>query len=476
MDVFLDPNTGGRKTEALFEQLRDAIVSGRLRHGDRLPPTRALAEELEVSRTTITTVYGRLVAEGYLSGRTGAGSTVSYRRGDDPATPARPTALAAPNLGLLDTNRWSLGGFDAVVPRFDLRSGRPDPALFPLVEWRRATTDALHTPPTGYMAPAGRPELRRALSQWVRRSRAVDAEPDQIVVTAGAQQGIDVIARLLLRPGDVVAVEDPGYPPVRSLLLSLGATVAAVPVDDDGLVVEAIPPEARLVYVTPSHQSPTGTVLSLERRRALLDLADRADLAIVEDDYDSEYRHEDRPLEPLHRLDRSGRVIYVGTFSKTLAPSLRLGFLVLPASLVADATTLRSLMDWQPPDVSQQALHRFITDGALERHLRRTRRRYRERHAMVAEFTNTARDDGLVAEAHHHLAGLHTSVHLPPGVREADVRGRAAEAGVALGDYGQCWQRDDHPEGLIIGFGAVGTDDLPAALDHLRRALVHAVG
>ncbi len=476
MDVFLDPAIGRNKSEALFEQLREAIVSGRLHHGDRLPATRVLAAELGVARSTITTVYGRLVAEGYVEGRAGGGSSVSYRRAGASESPTRPTTLSAPNLGLLDTTRWSLGGFDAAPPAFDLRSGRPDPAFFPLLEWRRAMSDALHVAPTGYMEPAGRADLRRALAHWVQRSRAVDADPDQVMVTAGAQQGVDVIARLLLRPGDVVAVEDPGYPPVRSLFLALGAAVVPVPVDRDGLVVDRIPDDARLVYVTPSHQSPTGAVMSLDRRRALLDLAERRDLVIVEDDYDSEYRHEDRPLEPLHRLDRNGRVVYVGTFSKTLAPSLRLGFLVLPTALVHDATTLRSLMDWQPPDASQRALHRFVTDGALDRHLRRTRRRYRERHALVAAFCHDAAEQGLVAEAHHHVAGLHTTVHLPQGVAEAAVRARAGHDGVALGDYGQCWQAEDHPEGLIIGFGAVTTADLPEALRRVDSALRHAAG
>lgn len=202
-------------------------------------------------------------------------------------------------------------------------------------------TTALQTAPGGYGHPAGIPALRRAIAHWVGRSRAVEATADQVIITAGAQQCIDLVTRVLVRPGAVVAVEDPG--------------------------------EACMVYTTPSHQSPTGVTMSMARRRELLRFAEDHDVAIIEDDYDSEYRHSDRPLEPLHRLDAHGRVIYVGTFSKTLSPSLRLGFIVLPQSLVSHAIALRSLIDWQPPVTLQATLLRFIVDGRLDRYLRRTR-------------------------------------------------------------------------------------------------------
>ena len=228
MDVFLDPSASG-KADALYEQFRDGIVSGRLAEGDRLPTSRALAAELGVSRNTVTTVYRRLVAEGFVDGRGSAGSFVSatavgsLRR--DRGT-RRPSALSSSNPGVLDASTWSLGGFDSVEPIFDLRTGRPDPRLFPLREWRRAVDGALYAPPTGYGHPAGLPTLRLAVAGWIARSRGVEADADQVLITAGAQQAIDLIARLMLQPGDMVAVEDPGYPPVASLLQSLGARVA----------------------------------------------------------------------------------------------------------------------------------------------------------------------------------------------------------------------------------------------------------
>ena len=471
MDLFLDPTLTGAKTSGLFEQLRHAIVSGRLAAGDRLPPTREVASQLGVSRNTVTTVYGRLAAEGYIEGRAGAGSYVSPGVSSGTRSHPQPAALEPIIRATSSTVQWSLGGFDETPPRFDLRTGRPDPALFPLVEWRRCMTTAMQTAPGGYGNPAGLPSLRRAIAHWIGRSRAVEATADQIIVTAGAQQGIDLITRLLVSPGQAVAVEDPGYLPVAALLEASGTEVLPVPVDSHGIVVDQIPTRARMVYTTPSHQSPTGVTMSLARRHELLRFAEQHNVAIIEDDYDSEYRHADRPLEPLHRLDRHGRVIYVGTFSKTLSPSLRLGFIVLPQSLVAPATALRSLIDWQPPATLQATLLRFIVDGHLDRHLRRTRKIYSERHQIVTDFVREAVDAGLLIAPDPSFAGLHVTVLLPTGIDETTVREAARVHGIALGNLARCWQQPDPPAGLIIGFGAIPTTDLPDALAKLRQVL-----
>ena len=256
-------------------------------------------------------------------------------------------------------------------------------------------------------------------------SRSVAATAEQIVVTSGAQQAIDLVARILVTPGQSVAVEEPGYPPVTRLLSSVGLKVEPVPVDAEGIIVDQIPARARLVYTTPSHQYPTGVTMSRTRRHQLLDFADRHGTAIIEDDDDSEYCHADRPLEPLHRLDRSGRVIYVATFSKTLAPSLRLGFAVLPPSLVDAVVGLRSVVDWQPPAVSQIALGRFIADGHLRRHLRRTRKTYQQRHRILTEFVHHATTLNRLEHSPPNLAGLHVTARLPDDANEAEVRTRA---------------------------------------------------
>jgi GntR family transcriptional regulator/MocR family aminotransferase len=471
MDLFLDPTLTGAKTSELFEQLREAIVSGRLAAGDRLPPTREVAGQLAVSRNTVTTVYGRLAAEGYIEGRAGAGSYVSPGLSSARRSLQQPAALEPVVRATSSTVQWALGGFDETPPTFDLRTGRPDPSLFPLAEWRRCMTTAMQTPPGGYVNPAGLPALRRALAQWVGRSRAVEATADQIIITSGAQQGIDLVTRLLVAPGQAVAVEDPGYPPVAALLAASGVEVLPVPVDSHGIVVDQIPTRARLVYTTPSHQAPMGVTMSMTRRRELLHFAEHHNVGIIEDDYDSEYRHADRPLEPLHRLDRHGRVIYVGTFSKTLSPSLRLGFIVLPQSLAAPATALRSLIDWQPPSTLQTTLLRFIVDGHLDRYLRRTRKIYSERHSIVIDFVRGAVDAGLLLAPDPSYAGLHVTALLPPGSDETTIREAARIDGIALGNFAQCWQRPNAPAGLIIGFGATPTGDLPDALSALRRVL-----
>lgn len=473
MDLFLDTDTERGTTEALFTQLRDGIVAGRFQPGDRLPASRELAGRLGISRHTVTTVYGRLVAEGFLEGRAGGGTYVGeVTRSKSRAR--RPAAISPRRLVELE-QAPAVGWRGEQPPTFDLRPATPDPRLFPLVAWRRCVTSALQVAPPGYGDPAGLPELRRALARWVGRSRSVVADPEQVIITAGTQQAIDLVVRLLVAPGDVVAVEDPGYAPVRRLCAFVGAKVVPVPVDAHGIVVEAIPHRARLVYTTPSHQSPTGATMSLDRRRALLEFAERHGVAIIEDDYDSEYRYDERPLEPLHALDRSGRVIYLGTFSKTLSPSLRLGFAVLPGGLAEASVDLRELLDWQPSVLNQQALARFIVDGDLDRHLRRARKVYRPRHQLVTSFVAGQAARGRLIEIAENHAGLHVTVHLPNDVDENAVREGGLERGLALGDYRSYWGDPARaPAGLVIGYGCIDTERIPAALDALDAALTSA--
>jgi GntR family transcriptional regulator/MocR family aminotransferase len=473
MDLFLDPDAKRTATRELFEQLREAIVAGRLAPGDRLPPSRDVAAQLGVSRHTVTTVYGRLAAEGFVAGRAGGGTFVN-QVGSRSVGRQRQLVALRPVERLMSPEVWLAGEPTDTPARYDLRAGTPDPALFPLVAWRRCTTTAHQTRPAGYGGPAGLDSLRRAIAHWVGKSRAVDATAEQVVVTAGAQQAIDLVTRVLVRAGEIVAVEDPGYPPVRRLCAALGAVVAPVRVDAHGMVVDEIPHRARAVYATPSHQSPSGATMSLQRRRALLAFAERHDVAVIEDDYDSEYRHVDRPLEPLYRLDRSGRVIYVGTFSKTLSPSLRLGFAVLPESLVAATLNLRRLVGGQPGDAAQSTLLRFIVDGELDRHLRRTRKIYSERHALVTEFVRDAAARGHLLDTVPNNAGLHVTALLPDGIGEEVVRNACRARGVAVGTFDECWSRPDPPAGVILGFGAIATRDLPPALAVVGDVLAEA--
>ncbi len=462
MDLYLGADDRRRGlARAIYEQLRAAIAEGRVRHGDRLPPSRELARQLAVSRHTVTTAYGLLVAEGFLTGASGAGTRVAL----PPAAPSR--KRAAPDRSPADLSPLPA----QAPPRFDLRLGVPDPDLFPADEWRGHVRRALRDAPAAqYGDPAGDPMLRAAIAEWIHRSRGVAADARRTVVTAGAQQAFDLLLGVLVRPGDVVAVEDPGYLPFHKLAVARGAKLVPVPVDGEGLVVSALPDRAQLVYVTPSHQFPLGTVLSLRRRRELLAWARAARAHVIEDDYDSEFRFSDRPLEPLARLDDGGRVIYVGSFSKSLRPSLRAGFLVAPDELVAPLAGLRQIMDWCSPVFLQKALAALLADGTMDRHLRRARRVYRVRHQLLVDwFSGPGRRLGRLVPGD---AGLHVAVELSPEIDGANLVTRARARGVALDDLAT-YSIDAGPCGLALGYGSAPPDvlvgALPILLDALRR-------
>ena len=466
MDLFLDPETGKPLTTQLYEQLRHAITGGRLLPGDQLVPSRQLAGELGVSRQTVTTAYSRLVAEGYAEGHAGGGSVVASA---SPAAPkgAGPAAALRPNPRF---EGWS--PYFRPPPygcRFDLRPGLPDPALFPAALWRRRVSAAIATEHSLYGDPAGKIRLRRAIAGWVARSRSVAAEEDTVVITCGAQHAINLVARVLIEPGDCVAVEDPGYVPAVRLFGALGARVVGVPVDDQGLIVDLLPPSARIVYVTPSHQYPLGMTMSMPRRRALLRWAERYDAAVIEDDYDTEFRYVDRPLEPLQALDADGRVVYIGSFSKTFSPSVRLGFAVVPQPLAEPIAALRQLIDWHPPIAMQTALAGFIDDGLLDKHIRRSRRVYAERYHILTEALSGPLADQLTTRTPN--AGLHVAAVLRGGLCEKEVLRAAARHGIVTSGLHDCFHTGPAQSGLLIGFGAVGSTGLPAALRTLGRVL-----
>ncbi|ANN18925.1 GntR family transcriptional regulator [Amycolatopsis orientalis] len=453
----------------IYRQLRDGILDGRLRAGERLPPTRELARELDVSRNTVAVAYERLTAEGFLNGHVGRGTFVSA----DPV--ARADRAAPAGAGVRPAARWrSLPpplGADRSVPAFDFRVGVPDPALFPLRTWRRLVSQALRPslpPRSGYADPAGLETLRVAIARHIGAARSVRASGEDVLVTQGAQQALDLIGRVLIEPGTSVAVEDPGYPPAARLFASLGARVVKVPVDAEGLDVTALPRGIRLIYTTPSHQFPLGTAMSLARRTALLAWAERNDAVIVEDDYDSEYRFSDRPLEPLQSLDHHGRVLYVGSFSKTLLPLLRLGFLVAPASLRPALRQAKQLMDWHGDLVTQSAMASFIDEGLLARHVRKATREYAVRRDRILAFVRDELRD--VLEIVPSSAGLHLCAPVAPHatVTVDGAIAAAARAGVAvesLATYGGT------RGGLVIGYGLVGPDRLDEGLSRLGESV-----
>lgn len=319
-----------------------------------------------------------------------------------------------------------------------------------------------------YEEPAGRQDLRAAIAHHIGISRGVVASADDIIVTNGTQQALDVLARVLLAPGDGIAVEDPSYGPPRKLFKALGIRVVGVPVDRQGLVVDALPQGVRAVYVTPSHQFPLSVTMTLPRRQELLAWAERNDAAIIEDDYDSEFRFGGRPLEPLQTLDAQGRVVYVGSFSKSMLPTLRLGFLVAPPSLQEALHKAKFVSDWHSSTPMQAALARFIEDGAFARHVRRATATYRKRHEAIANALST--DFADLLELVPSTTGLHLTA-LAKGMsadRISAVAGRAAERGVAVQILSNFAVSAPPRAGLMLGYGAISTDRIGEGLSLLR--------
>lgn len=457
-----------------YRQIRRAIIDGRLRPGELLPPTRELAHRLSVARSTVTVAYDRLAGEGFVSFRVGAGTFVNEHIAPLPDK-TKGRLADGPLRPLPIWNSIPLSTAFGAAAQFDFRTGLPDASLFPHDRWRRLLSHQLRSEAVGegvYGDPAGYWGLREAIARHIGVARGVEASADEVTVVSGTQQALDVVARTLLKPGDQVAVEDPGYHLIRWLFESIGVRVSGVPVDQHGIVVDALPRHARLVYVTPSHQYPLGVSMALSRRRALLEWAERNDAAIVEDDYDSEFRFEARPIEPLQTLDNSGRVVYVGSFSKTMLPTLRLGFVVAPPSIRAAVHRAKQVVDWHTSLPLQMALARFIADGGFARHVRKMRNIYRVRHEMITK--------GLTNEFADHLqivpstVGLHVAaVARNATVDEVDaVARRASDAGVQVQTLSRFAVQAPAKTGLVLGYGAISAANIEEGLRQLRNCFV----
>jgi GntR family transcriptional regulator/MocR family aminotransferase len=458
----------------IYRQMRRAIVDGRLRPGDPLPPSRELARRLSVARTTVTVAYDRLASEGFVSSRVGAGTFVNEHGAPSPHETKR-RLVDGPLRPLPIWDSIPLSTAFAAPAQFDFRTGLPDASLFPHDRWRRLLSRQLRSEIVRegvYGDPAGHQGLREAIARHIGVARGVEASADDVIVVSGTQQALDVVARTVLRPGERVAVEDPGYHLVRWLFESLGVRVSGVPVDQHGLIVEALPRNAQLVYVTPSHHYPTGVSMSLSRRRALLAWAEQNDAAIVEDDYDSEFRFEARPIEPLQTLDNTGRVIYVGSFSKTMLPTLRLGFVVTPPSIRAAVQRAKQVTDWHTSLPLQMALARFIDDGGFARHIRKMRGIYRVRHEMITNsLTNEFADHLQVVPS---TVGLHVAaLARTASVDEiSSVARRASDVGVQVQTLSRFAVQPPAKAGLVLGYGAISAANIEEGLRRLRLCFV----
>jgi GntR family transcriptional regulator/MocR family aminotransferase len=477
----LDPASRTPLHRQLYEGLREAILSGRVRAGTRFPATRALAADLAISRTTVLTAFAQLLAEGYLEARVGSGTWVAGTLPDDllkaRARPRAPLPATRVRVRLSRRSRmesWLGAATSGGVAR-PLRPGIPalDGATLEAwarlasKHWRRASRSMLeYGDPTGY-----RP-LREAIAGYLGIARAVRCTGDQVIVVGGSQQALYLCAQMLLDPGDPAWIEEPGYPGAHAALRSAGARLVPVPVDGQGLVIAAKAARGRtprLIYVTPSHQCPIGVTMTVSRRLELLQWAGRAGAWILEDDYDSEFRYSSRPLASLQSLDTERRVIYVGSFSKSLFPSLRIGFVVAPAPLVEPFRRGRAAMDRQSPTLDQVVLAEFMTEGHFERHLRRMRALYSERRQVLIEAAK--RELHGILDLASSDAGIHTVGWLGPGVDDRLSADAARAHGVEVLPLSAFCLEPPWRGGLVLGYGAYDGAEIRAGVKGLARAL-----
>ena len=440
------PDGASGRGRAVESALRRAIRDGQLAPGLRLPSSRDLAAQLGVARGTVTAAYGQLTAEGYLTAKRGSGTAVATTlAAPAPVPPPAPTA-----------RQW----------RYDLRPGLPALSEFPRAEWVAATRAALAELPDealGYPDPAGLPELRTELAAYLGRVRAVTATADDVVITHGGAEALSMLTAVLRTHGhDAIGMEDPGHPGQANLLREHGLRPVPVPVDCDGLVVSALPSSVRAVVVTAAHQFPLGTTLHPARRHALLAWAREHDGVIIEDDYDAEHRYDRPALRAMQAMDPN-HVAYLGSVSKTLAPALRLGWLVLPTALRANIVSRKQLTDLGCSPLPQAAFARLLRGGGYDRHLRRTRAAYRRRRdallAAVAEHLPAWQPIGVAA-------GLHVVLRLPAGTDDSVVSQRLDDVGIHAPALSGYTQLGTYP-GLVIGYAATSPDRLRAAVKEI---------
>ncbi len=474
--------------QALYAHMRAAILSGELKDGMKIPSTRTLADELNISRNTVLNAYRQLLAEGYLESREGSGTFVAHVLPDllltaphpDWRTPktVRLSRAASPQPLFSECAKAQIA---IAQPPSEGKLPRPfvpeAPALdaFPYQLWSRLVVRQARRMPVNtfvYQSSAGYRPLREAIAAHVAVSRQVHCVPDQVMIVPGSQGALDLAARMLIDAGDPVWMEDPGYPGVHGAFLGAGAHIVPIPVDDEGLVVDIgmeRAPEARLVYLTPSHQFPLGVTMSLPRRLSLLDWAKRANAYILEDDYDSEFRFAARPLATLQGLDDAERVIYIGTFSKVLFPSIRIGYMILPPPLVDAALKVRRLIDIHSPMLEQAVLADFMVEGHFRRHLRRMRTLYAERRSVLLEASRE-----LPLEIDSPEAGIHCVGWLPEGTDDLKLVNKAADYDLNLTPISSFSIEPLPRKGLLLGYGGFAPREIKAGVRRLG-ALLHSM-
>ena len=481
--IVVDRGASAPLHRQIYDGFRTAILRGDLRPGQRVPSSRELAGELRVSRFPALNAYAQLLAEGYFESRVGAGTFVSVSLPEQQLAAHRPSTsspVAETPSGARSVARRSLlypdfktspalrgwGAFGVHQPAFD---------QFPFPIWsslvarhsRNPHVNAIH-----HVDPRGSERFRIAIGDYLRTARGVQCDPGQIMIVSGSQQALDITARVLMDPGNPVWVEEPGYRLERAALTAAGCRLVPVPVDNEGIDVAAgIRPSrhARAAFVTPSHHYPLGSTMSASRRLQLLNWAQSSGAWIVEDDYDSEYRYDSQPIASLHGLDVDARVIYIGTFSKVLFPSLRLGYIVIPPDLVERFVAVRHVMDIFPPYLFQEVLADFLVEGHFARHIRRMRHVYGERRSALVDSLREEFTDML--QIHGAQAGMHLAVTLPEGMNDVEIARRAAGERLWLWPLSPSYMGGSPRHGFVLGFGSVPKDHTPRAVRLLRTII-----
>lgn len=473
LELSLDlPPKGSRAIIAgLTRQLKAAILDGRLKAGLRLPASRLLAQSLSVSRNTVVAAYDLLLNDGYLVARSGAGTFVA---GNLTSRAPAKSINAGADTRLAPYWRHPPVDTPNIPPLvFDFRMGLPETRHFPFPLWRRLearSLRALSRETPDYFSTEGRAPLREAISRHVSMSRAVACAPEDIIVTTGSQQAFDLIARCLVEPKrSVVALEEPGYPPVRAAFAAAGATLSAVEVDDEGLRVDRLPKETRIIAVTPSHQFPLGVAMSMARRAELIAFARRQRAVIIEDDYDSDFRFSSRPLDALKTLDSEGAVFYVGTFSKSLFPALRLGYIIAPPWARQALIAAKHLSDTYTSPVAQDTLAHFMSEGHLGRHIRKMRKVYKERRDALGRAIERHCKErlSLIPSA----AGLHLAARLVPAFRADAIAAKAIRQGIGLQPLQRYATVKPPPNGFAFGYGLIAAHQIDEAVGRLARLI-----
>lgn len=479
----LDSRSATRLYRQLYERIRQAILCGNLAPGAKLPSTRALSEQLGTARNTVLSAYEQLLAEGYLTGQLGSGTYVSQSLPEQslqavspPKSPRAPVA----EIPALSRRGTSLVEIPSNMGRSQespcaFRHGLHAVDAFPFELWGRLSARIWRHRASQLLAygdAAGYRPLREAIAAYLGTSRGVRCHPDQVIVVSGSKQAIDLTARLLLDPGDAVWMEDPGYPGARGAFLAAGASVVPVPVNSEGFDLSyaiATSEKFHMAYVTPARQYPLGMTMSMARRLALLDWANQSKAWILEDDYDSEYRYAGRPLAALQGIDSHDRVIYVGTFSKVLFPSLRLGYLVVPRSLAESFIRARSLTDSHSPTLVQAVLAEFLSEGHFERHLRRMRHLYAERQQVFQRAAS--RELSGLLEIEPSDAGMHLIGWLPNGADDQAIANHAAANGVVVTPLSALSMQPLERPGWLLGFTALNARGIREGVLKLARLL-----